>query len=526
MNRNKLKIIMLSAEIAPFAKVGGLGDVVGSLPKALVKLGVDVRLMMPLYGGIDRKRFNLKKIISRILICAGGQDNFINIWEARLPGAKATVYFIENKKYFGDKKVYGEKGNSEKFLFFSLAALHALPKLNFQPDIIHCHDFHTAMVPDLLKAQNILFYKNTKTALTIHNLNYQGVSEIKILSSAGLSAKSLPALYKDAEDGNINFMVQGIIGADAVNTVSPTYAKEIKTCTYGSGLERVIANKQDKISGILNGIDTAVYNPAKDKLIKYQFNLKSLDKKLENKINLQKKLGLKAGKKIPLVAMISRFTWQKGVDLIASSVETLHATSLQCQFIFLGTGEKEHENSLKALAKKYPKEISAQIKFDEALAHQLYAAADILLMPSRFEPCGLAQMMAMRYGTVPVVRSTGGLADTVNDLHIGKELWSEFQISPHSGTSNFEFRNKSEFQNSKFNNYFKIQNSKFKINGNGFSFNEASSKDLASALKNVLSVYYDYPKIWRQLQTNGMREDFSWGKSAREYLKMYRKVLE
>jgi starch synthase len=489
MKKNKLKIIMLSAEIAPFAKVGGLGDVVGSLPKALKKIGVDVRLIMPLYDSIDKEKYNLKKIINRVLICTGGQDNFINIWQASLPNTKVPVYFIANKKYFGANKIYSDDGNTEKFLFFSLAALHALPHLDFQPDIIHCHDFHTALMPDLLKAHNVTFYKKTKTVLTIHNLNYQGVSEIKTLSIAGLSEKSLPALAKDALDGDINLMVQGIIGADAVNTVSPTYSREIKTTTYGSGLERIISDNKDKIFGILNGIDTAVYNPAKDNLIKYQYNIKNLDKKQDNKIFLQKKLGFKADKKIVLAAIISRFTWQKGIDLIAASVETKHASSLQYQFVFLGIGEKEYENSLKVLAKKHPRQVSVQIKFDEALAHQIYAAADIIIMPSRFEPCGLAQMMAMRYGTVPVVRATGGLKDTVNNYQLR--------------IKNYELRKE-----------------------NGFTFEEASSEDLAVALKNALSVYCNYPKVWRQLQINGMRQDFSWTKSAKEYEKLYRKVLK
>lgn len=499
---SKLKVAMLSSEIAPFAKVGGLADVVGSLPKALAGLGCDARLIMPLYGSIDRKKFKLKKIIDKILICTGGQDNFIDIWEAKLPGANVPVYFIANKKYFGASRVYGTDSDTEKFIFFSFAALHVLPRLNFCPDIIHCHDYHTALVPDLLKAHNISFYKKTKTVLTIHNLNFQGVSDIKILSRAGLSAKSLPALARDARDGNINFLVQGIIGADVVNTVSPTYAKEIKTTTYGSGLERVISENKNKIFGILNGIDTAVYDPAKDKLIKYQYNLKNLAKKQNNKVLLQKKLGFKSDKNIALLAIISRFTWQKGVDLVAASLETLYRASLQrnCQFIFLGTGEKEYENSLKILAKKYPKKVSAQIKFDETLAHQIYAAADILIMPSRFEPCGLAQMMAMRYGTAPVVRDTGGLHDTVIN----------FQIPI---TNN---QKKSKIQS-------RVLGTKSKISGNGFTFKDATAEDLSQTLDFALNIYYNHPSIWWQLQINGMRQDFSWGKSAKEYIKMYKK---
>ncbi len=461
---------MAAAEAAPFAKVGGLADVVGSLPPALSGLGVDVRVIMPLYGSISRRKYGLKKKIPRIVICAGGRDHIINVWEGRLPRTRVRAYFIEEPGYFGSEEVYAKKNNAERFLFFSLACLHALPHLKFRPDIIHCHDFHTALIPDLLKAHNFSWFRDTKTVFTIHNLNYQGASGLEVLSTGGLSAHALKSLSRDARDGDINFMVQGILGADAVTTVSETYAREITTRVYGAHLDNIMRRRRDDLTGIVNGIDTDFFDPAKDKFIKKNYSPKSFKGKIADKLYLQKKLGLPVDPKIPIAGLVSRLVEQKGTDLIDEKV-----VSLDCQFVVLGTGKQPYEDSLKKLAKKYPSKVSAQITFNLRLAQEIYAGADIFLMPSRFEPCGLGQMIAMRYGTVPVARATGGLADTINK-------------------------------------------------NTGFLFKKFTSGALRQALASALHVYYHKPRQWRKMQINGMRKDFSWDNSARKYLSLYRKL--
>ncbi|MFH1822280.1 MAG: glycogen/starch synthase [Patescibacteria group bacterium] len=468
MFKQKLKILMVSAEIAPFAKVGGLADIVGSLPLALKKLGCEVRIVMPMYGSINKKKFKLKKIFSSIEILSAGKRVKVNLWQAML-AKQVIVYFIDCQKYFGRKEVYFGN-NSERFLFFSLASLNILPIIKYKPSIIHCHDFHTALIPDLVKAASDQFYKNIKILYTIHNLNYQGKSEIEVLSTGNLNKKSLPSLTKDARDGDINFMAQGIINSNLVNTVSPTYAKEITTSIYGAGLERVIKASKNKISGILNGIDIIFFNPAIDKNIKENYNLKTLNKKVENKLALQKKLGLPVNKKIPLVGFISRLVWQKGVELIDKNL-----LKLDCQYVILGTGQREYEKLLQKLEKKYPQKLSVNLMFDIKLAQQIYAGSDIFLMPSRFEPCGLGQMIAMRYGTVPIVRSTGGLSDTIDS----------------------------------------------KV---GFRFSEFKVEALRKVLSQALEIYHNKPKKWKTMQVNGMKKDFSWNKSAKEYLKLYKKL--
>ncbi|MFC1678255.1 glycogen synthase, partial [Patescibacteria group bacterium] len=409
MPKKKIKVLMASAEIAPFAKVGGLADVVGSLPPALKKLDVDVRLIMPLYGSVDTKKYKLKKVYSDLEIPSGLVMIRVNIWQANLPGSTIPVYFIDAPEYFKYKSIYTPGSNAERYLFFSLALLYVLPIIKFQPDIIHCHDFHTALIPDIIKTSKLEYLRNLKTLYTIHNLNYQGKSELSVLSTGNLPADSLNSLTKDAQDGDINFMAQGILNADIINTVSKTYAKEITTSFHGAGLDKIIKKRKSDLFGVLNGIDIKFFNPKTDKYIKTNYSLSTLKNKQKNKLALQKLFGFWRDDNVPLISIISRLVWQKGLELIDEELIKLDA-----QFVFLGTGQKQYERQLKILARKYPMKVSAQIQFDIKLAQQIYAGSDIFLMPSRFEPCGLGQMIAMRYGTVPVVRATGGLADTVN----------------------------------------------------------------------------------------------------------------
>jgi starch synthase len=461
---------MATAEIAPFAKVGGLGDVLGSLPPALKKLGLDVRLIMPFYGSIDRKKYKFKKIYSGLEVPSGRLLIKTDIYETLLPGSKVPVYLLDAPDYFKDGGVYAHGNNSERFLFFSYAALFCLPAIKFIPDILHCHDAHTALMPDILKAGNFEYWQNIKTLFTIHNFHYQNKTDPKLLSTGNLHENSLKTLSRDAADGDINFMVQGVLNADLINTVSPTYAEEITTSTYGARLEKIINRRKADLSGILNGIDVDLFDPSKDSLIKHKYSSASLDKKTKNKLALQKTLGLPVDEHKALVGFVSRLAWQKGIELIDEKF-----AGLNCQFVFLGSGDVKYEKQLSGLQKKYPKQFSAQIKFEIALAQNIYAASDIFIMPSRYEPCGLGQLIAMRYGTVPVVRKTGGLADTVNKT-------------------------------------------------NGFVFNKVSSEEFRDALESALKVYYFDKPRWQQLQVAGMTADFSWNKSAREYKMLYKKL--
>jgi starch synthase len=466
----QIKVLMASAEVAPFAKVGGLADVVGSLPPALKKNNCDVRIIMPLYNEvINKKKYKLKKKYSNLEVPSGKGFQLVNIWESTLPKTKVPVYFIENEKYFSKGGVYFGKG-SEKFLFFSYAALYVLPVIDFIPDVVHCHDSHTGLIPDILKTTNLEYLKDINTLYTIHNLNYQGVNELEVLSTGNLTKSSTKILSKDAQNGDINFMVQGILGAGLVNTVSKKYSGEIGTSVYGAGLEKLVKKRKNDLYGIVNGIDMDFFDPVKDKLIKKKFSAKNLAGKQKNKAYLQKLVGLPVDTDKPLVSLVSRLAWQKGLELISESV-----LSLDCQFVFLGTGQKMYEKMLASLAKKHPEKVSAQIMFDVKLAQQIYASSDIFLMPSRFEPCGLGQMIAMRYGTLPVARATGGLDDTINS----------------------------------------------KV---GFKFEKFRISALKKSLEEALNVYYNKPDKWKEMQINAMNKDFSWNKSAKEYMKLYQKL--
>jgi starch synthase len=473
---NILKVLMASAEIAPLAKVGGLGDVVGSLPKELFKLGVDVRLIMPKYSCINAKRFGLKKIFENIQVPTHSLLTSIDLWEAKLPDSEVVIYLIDHPK-FTTKEIY-TADNIERFMLFSWCCIFILPVIDFTPDIIHSHDFHTAFISDLLKVSPYPKFKDIKTILTIHNLYFQGITDQYALAIPGLNRRSLPSIARDLQDGDLNFMVQGILNADKITTVSPTYAQEILDKPQGEGLEHVLKKRKRDLSGILNGIDTQNFDPVHDKMIQTNYSWKNLDQKTTNKLYLQKILKLPKNKKAPLIGMISRLYKQKGFDLISEVVvkQILHDFP-KTQFVILGQGDKLYEKSLKFLAKRFPANFRITLGFNLKLAQQIYAGSDIFLMPSLFEPCGLGQMIAMRYGSIPVVRKTGGLADTVD-----KSV--------------------------------------------GFSFAELSEQALLSCLHNALDTYYNKPHIWKNLQANAMKKDFSWKKSAQKYLQLYCAMLK
>jgi starch synthase len=467
MKNNKLKILIAASEVAPLAKVGGLGDVVGALPKALNKFNLDARIIMPFYGIIDKNKYKIKLIKQNIKI---GTES-VNLWQTTLPDSTVPVYLIEhilfkNRKIYSTTIADGQK-DIEKFVLFSQAILESTKAINFTPNIIHLNDWHVATVATLLKTnyKTDKFFKSTKTLYTIHNLANQGITKTK------------------------NCMAEGIINANLINTVSQTYAKEILTKEYGAGLEKKLTSRKNNLYGILNGIDTDFFNPTNDNLINQKYSLKNLDKKTNNKLILQKQLNLPEDKNKALVGLVTRFVGQKGVELI-----TKNFSKLNCQFVFLGTGEKKYEDALLSLAKKYPNNFKAIIKFDEKLAHLIYAGSDIFLVPSRFEPCGLTQMIAMRYGAVPIVRETGGLKDTVTPL-----------IKSLSRVCQGRARG---------------------IKPTGFTFKKFDSNEFYKTLEKALNIYYKQPKIWRQLQLNGMKQNFSWDKSAKEYLTLYKKLLK
>ncbi|MDD4902439.1 MAG: glycogen/starch synthase [Patescibacteria group bacterium] len=473
----KIKVLMVASEAAPIVKVGGLGDVIGSLPAALAKLGCEVRIIIPLSLGVDKEKYRLKKICSGLKINFSGKSFAVDLWETRSAVPGAIVYLVENDHYFGREAVYpasslaSDASLAEKFLFFELAALESLPVLKFIPDIIHCHDFFSGLIPVLLKMEKFQRLKNIKTLYTIHNFEHQGKVVPKLLELGDLHPDKLASLARDAADGDINFMVQGIINADLVNTVSPAYAREILTGEYSAGLGKITKAYRRKIFGVLNGIDTDFFNPSTDKLIKQRYSAKDLEKKTVNKLFLQKKLGLPADGKIPVVAMISRLSDQKGWELITEKL-----IEQDCQFVFLGEGDQRYADLLADLEKNHPEKVRSIIGFEPVLANQIYAAADIFLVPSRFEPCGLTQMISARYGTVIVARATGGLKDTVTpDI--------------------------------------------------GFTFKDFSAPALFLTLKKALDCYWYQPKKWLKLKNNCLKKDFSWSKTARGYLHLYKKLV-
>jgi len=479
MRKNHLKVLFLASECTPIAKVGGLGDVIGSLPKALKELGLDVRIAIPKYKIIDEKNYPLRLIVSEIKI----GEELVNIYQGLLPGSKVSVYFLENEKYFGESGVYFEKtafvGSFEeikRFLFFSQAILRVFNLLDWKPQIIHCHDWHTAIVAPLLKCKMQNAKCKIKTLLTIHNLANQGKWTAKeILDFLGLKGDETESLKIRDREGNFNILQQGILNADLINTVSPTYAKEILTKEYGEGLENYLSKREKDLFGILNGIDEKRFNPKTDPDIKINYSFEKIEKKNENKIDLQRILKFPDNPKIPIIGIINRLTSQKGVDLVIEIIPEI--VKLNCQLVILGVGEEEYEKKLLELSKKYPENISSQIRFDPVLAQKIYAGSDIFLVPSKFEPCGLGQMISMAYGTIPIVRKTGGLADTVEDKK------------------------------------------------SGFVFEKYKSEALLNTLKEALN-FYKNPKRWRKLIKFAMSKDFSWQKSAKKYLKLYKKLIK
>ena len=470
-----LKVLVVSSECAPFAKSGGLGDVIGSLPKVLRDNGVDVRVVLPKYRSINTEHF--------IGINYLGSFETHLSWRRQPAGILlkddyVKTYFIENDYYFGREGFYGYGDDNERFAFFCRAVLEMLQFIDFYPDIIHCSDWQTGPICILLKEIYSKFtaYKNIKTLYTIHNLQYQGTFPRETMEMLEIPDYCFGAMEFY---GQVSFMKSGLVYADAISTVSETYAEEIKTFQYGYGLDGVMRSRQDRLFGILNGIDYDKNNPETDNRIAVNYNLNSADKKKLNKTELQKQLGLEV-KDVPLVSIISRLADQKGLDIVSWVAEEM--LNRNVQIVVLGTGEKRLEDFFKGLEWNHRGSVSANIKFDDILAQRIYASSDMFLMPSLFEPCGLGQMFSLRYGTIPIVRKTGGLSDTVT--HFNRETKT----------------------------------------GNGFVFEHHTADGLMWAFDQVLSVYYS--DDWKYIVRNAMACDYSWQSSALKYIELYNKIIK
>jgi len=477
-----LKILLLSSEAVPFAKVGGLADVAGSLPKALRRLGHDARLALPKYGRISEAEFGLTSVVESLLVPVDSGQELAVIFESVVEGMPA--YLVGNDKYFDREEVYGYHDDGERFVFFCRAVLEMLKKLNWQPDVIHCNDWHTAIVPNWLKTiyKQDPFFADIAIVFTIHNLAYQGIFGPELLEFAGLADYGLmPHPTDDGLSRVLVLMARGILFADAINAVSEKYAQEILTPEYGERLHPILAQRRDRLFGILNGLDYEVWNPATDRDLTVNYDVDSLYLRVENTLALQREAGLSVNPDTPLIGIISRLADQKGFDILAEASDQLMEMDLQ--FILLGTGEERYHRIFANVAGKYQGQAAVFLKFDGALARRIYAGCDAFLMPSRFEPCGLGQLISMRYGSVPIVRSTGGLADTVQDY------------DPVTGL------------------------------GNGFAFSDYSEEALLAAVERALETYR-HKDTWRTLMERGMTADFSWRASAQKYVDLYQKALE
>jgi len=474
-------ILFVSSECYPFIKTGGLADVVGSLPKYFNKKYYDVRIILPLYAAIKEEYKEKMVYLKNFYFDYAGQDRYVGLFDLEMDGIK--YYFIDNQEYFGASKPY--TNNFEdiiKFIFFDKAVLSSLPNLNFRPDIIHCHDWQTGLIPIYLRSFFLSnpYYHSIKSIMTIHNLKFQGVQNKEMIQYYS----SLDDWYfeddrlgfNDNKDGNM--LKGGLVFADAITTVSPSYAEEIKTPLYGEYLDYLMRRRSKDLRGILNGLDYNDVNPESDSKINKNYNIdNAIDGKQENKIIMQQKLGLPVDKNKMMIGIVSRLTDQKGFDLILTIFEKL--CHYDIQLIVLGTGEKDYENSFKYFEWKYPNKVKACIYYSEEMSRQIYAASDAFLMPSLFEPCGLSQLFALRYGSLPIVRETGGLKDTVQ---------------PYNYVTN---------------------------TGNGFSFANYSSEELFKTCEVAIGLYYDYRDNYNKMIKRAMSCDFSWSQQVLKYQEMY-----
>ena len=472
-----MKVCFIAAEAAPFVKVGGLGDVIGSLPKALRELGVDARVILPLYSSIDRERFGLKYKAYQF-VDLGWRHSYCGIFETEVDGV--PCYFVDNEQYFNRDSIYGQADDGERFAFFSKAALEILPAFDFKPDVVNVNDWHTALSViylDVLKSREAEFYKDMKSVLSIHNIEFQGrFNPYEMGNLFGLENKYFDALIYN---GDVNLLKGAIQLADRVNTVSETYAREILDPYFSYGIDKILTVEQGKLRGILNGIDVDKFNPKTDPMIPVNYDLKTFEDKVQNKLAFQKEMDLEVNADIPLIGMVTRLTHQKGIDLILQASEEILKTG--AQLVILGTGDAHYESALRSLEHYRHDRVRSILLFSNEMSAKIYAASDLFLMPSKTEPCGLSQLISMRYGTVPVVHCVGGLRDTV---------------IPFTG-----------------------------VEGNGFTFESFQAGDMMDAIYRAVTCFYQSPDEWKQIIKNNLQKDVSWEQSAKKYLDLYHEVV-
>jgi starch synthase len=487
---SKMKIAFVTTECFPYIKTGGLADVAGSLPVELTKQGCEVKIFLPKYFLIDENRYELTYNwnIGEMPIRINGIIRSVHIHQAKLPNTDIDVYFIDCPHYFHRHRVYtDDPGEDERFTLFSKGVIETLQRIEWSPDVIHCNDWQTGLIPLFIKDNYSWdkFFDKTATLFSIHNIGYQGRFSKSVLFSAEINGD---LFYPDGpveHGGGISFMKAGISFADIINTVSNTYAHEILTPEYGAGLEATLKKRAEDLYGILNGVDYSVWNPQTDKNLPYNYSTNNLSGKLLNKKFLLEHFGVPFNKDVPLIGIVSRMVLQKGFDIFVDVINDL--MDLKAQWIILGSGEEKFEELFRWLSNQYPEKVGTYIGYNNELSHLIEAGSDMFLMPSRYEPCGLNQIYSLKYGTVPIVRKTGGLADTVKD-------WDE-------------------------------ENSYGFDHGNGFSFYDYSGYALYKSVERAVNAF-KLKDIWKKIQTNGMKMDFSWTRSAEKYLELYKLAKE
>ena len=489
--KDSLAVILVTTEIVPFSKVGGLADVMGALPGELEMIGCSVSIMTPLYSSIDRASFGIKekKAKKELSVPVGDEKETFTINEAKMPGTGIDLFFIGSDRFYGRPGIYtvpetGEAfpDEAERTVFFNRAVIEAIKALDLHPDVVHCNDFHSGLIPVyiVLEEENDPHFAGTGTVFSVHNLAYQGIFEKDFLELAGLDEELFAPMGPFEYWGRVNVMKAGLLFSGLISTVSKTYAKEITTTDeYGYGLEGVLRSRKKDLIGILNGIDMDAWNPAVDAIIPAMFSPDDLSGKNECSKELHKAFGLKPSSKAPVVGMVSRLVDQKGFDILAEAIENL--MKLDVKFAILGTGQQKYHELYSELSKKYKGKFGVRLEFDNKLAHLIEAGSDFFLMPSRYEPCGLNQMYSLRYGTIPIVRATGGLKDTIKNL---------------------------DAKGSK---------------GNGFTFKDYTAKALTVAIRKAVKFFQD-PKALGRVRSRIMQEDYSWKRSAEEYVKLYERA--
>ena len=472
-----MKVLYVASEALPFMASGGLGDVAGSLPGALRKRLIGCRVVMPMYDTIKQELKDKMKFLTSISVPVAWRRQYCGIFEAKANGV--IYYLLDNQYYFKRDTIYGHYDDAERFAFFSRAVLEMLPHIDFRPDIIHCNDWQSALTPVYYTTMYSKdpWYQGIKTVFTIHNIQYQGTYGKEIIGDViGLEGNANILEY----DGDVNFMKGAIECADKVTTVSPSYANEILDPWYSHGLDTILRERSWKLQGILNGIDTVNYDPETDENIFAAYSAADNANKQLNKAGLQENMGLPVRDDVPVIGLVSRLVDHKGLDLVKAVLEEMLCT-MDIQFVVLGSGDWQYESFFKEMADKYRDKMAIRIGFVPSLARKIYAGADLFLMPSKSEPCGLSQMVALRYGTVPIVRETGGLRDSIQDSGDGK--------------------------------------------GNGFTFKSYNAHDMLDAIRRALGAYSDRG-YWQTLVQRALDCDCSWGKSANEYIKMYNQLLK